>query len=270
MSVFDGYVQAKFHGGVMANGPCFTVIHDAETPLASGYTDSIVEFFRKGPPAGTSAHAMVDPSKAVKMLPDNVVAYAAGPVANTYGWHCEQAGYASFTRAQWLTAPGKLQLARVGACFAEIHNTWGIPKRLVTDAQLKRAAAGDRSSGGITTHGQIARVLGGTTHTDPGPNYPTDLLLEAVLNPQGDDMQADERKALFDIHAWVRGTDPNVDALTVLWIQNKRLTELLVEVRAMIQGGNPAGENNFHWLDKNAQLRFAALLAEIDSLKTAP
>jgi hypothetical protein len=40
------------------------------------------------------------------MLPDNVVAYAAGPKANTRGWHLEQAGYASFTRAEWTTPTG--------------------------------------------------------------------------------------------------------------------------------------------------------------------
>jgi hypothetical protein len=197
VSAFDGYVQAAFHGGVMAGGPTFTVVHDAETPLKVGYCDAIVEFFRKGPSAQTSAHAMVDPAKAVKMLPDNVVAYAAGPKANTRGWHLEQSGYARFTRADWTTPDGLSQLRRVGACFREIHDTWGIPKRWMTDDQLRRAAAGDRNSGGMTTHQQVARVLGGTTHTDPEDNYPRDLLLQAVLDDQEDDMFSDQDRALL-------------------------------------------------------------------------
>ena len=191
MSAFDGYVQAAYHGGTMAGGPTFTVLHDAETPLTVGYCDSIVEFFRKGPAAGTSAHAMVDPSKAIKMLPDNVVAYAAGPYANTWGWHLEQAGYASFTRAQWTTPDGMAQLNRVGACLREIHTQWHIPIRWMTDDQLRAAAKGDRSQGGMTTHQQIARVLGGTTHTDPEDNYPRDLLLAVVLGSAAPTPHAD-------------------------------------------------------------------------------
>ena len=188
MSAFDAFVQAKFHGGVMNGGPAFTVVHDAETPLRIGYADAIAEFFRKGPAAGTSAHAMVDPAKSIKMLPDNVVAYAAGPKANPRGWHLEQAGYARFTRADWTTNDGLAQARRVGACLREVHDQWGIPKRWMTDDQLRRAAAGDRASGGMTTHQQVARVLRGTTHTDPEDNYPRDLLLQIVLDDLEDDM----------------------------------------------------------------------------------
>lgn len=190
MSAFDAYVQAAYHGDVMAGGPTFTVVHDAETPLKVGYADSIAEFFRRGPTAGTSAHAMVGPEKAIKMLPDNVVAWAAGPYANSFGWHLEQTGYASFTPAQWLTPDGVAQLNRVGACLREVHDTWKIPKRWMTDSQLRAAAMGDRSQGGMTTHQQVARVLGGTTHTDPEDNYPRDPLLRAVLSIQGDDDMA--------------------------------------------------------------------------------
>jgi hypothetical protein len=182
VSAFDAYVQAKYHGGTIPGGPTFTVVHDAETPLTAGYCDSIVEFFRKGPAAQTSAHAMAGPEKTVKMLPDNVVAWAAGPTANTFGWHLEQAGYAAFTRDQWLTPDGQAQLRRVGACLREVHDTWGIPKRWITDDQLRAAAKGDRSQGGITTHQQISRVFPhDTTHTDPEERYPRDLLLPIVL-----------------------------------------------------------------------------------------
>lgn len=254
MSAFDGYVQAAFHGGTMKSGPCFTVVHDAETPLRAGYTDSIVEMFRVGPKAGTSAHAMVDPVKAIKMLPDNVVAYAAGPKANPLGWHLEQAGYASFTRAQWTTPDGMAQLRRAGACLREVHDTWGIPKRWMTDDQLRRAAAGDRSAGGMTTHKQVTRVLGGTTHTDPEENYPRDLLLEAVLNDQGDDMaNSDEILAYVkSIDARVRGTDPNVDSFTLIGLKVDAVQGLLI-------GGNTQGRNNFHWLAEQITAAVASI-----------
>lgn len=176
----DRVVTAKFHGGAMAGPPTFVVIHDAETPLADGYVASISEFFRKGPAAGTSAHHMVGPRSWLQLLPEDVVAYAAGPKANPRGIHYEQTGYASFTRAQWITTDGLAQVKRLGGAVRESCDRWKIPRRWCTDAQLRAAAAGQAGSGGLCTHAQVARVLGGTTHTDPEPNYPRDLLLDVV------------------------------------------------------------------------------------------
>ncbi len=51
----------------------------------------------------------------------------------------------------------------------------GIPHRWLTDAQLR-----DGSSKGLVTHLQCSRVLGGSNHTDPGPNFPRDYLLQAL------------------------------------------------------------------------------------------
>lgn len=272
MSAFDAYVQAKYHGGTMTSGPTFTVVHDAETPLARGYADSITEFFRKGPAAGTSAHAMVGPEKAVKLLPDNVVAYAAGPKANPRGWHLEQTGYASFTRAAWSAPLGVAQMLRVAACLREVHDTWGIPKRWCTDAQLRAAAAGDRSQGGISTHQQVARVLGGTTHTDPETNYPRDLLLVAVLSPThrsrtgaavtilGDDMptvlqagtkppvlvvgglfvellsKEEQKNALL---AYNHGQPVDADGVPLpVWVEARTLDNLIAQSQQAVRGGS--------------------------------
>lgn len=177
----DAVITAKYHGGLMRGAPTFVTIHDAETPLRDSYARSIAEYFERGPAAGTSAHHMIGPRSWYQLLPENVVAYAAGPKGNTRGIHIEQTGTASLTRAGWTTPDGLAQIERVAQCAREACDTWGIPKRWATDAQLRAAAAGQAGAGGLVTHKQISRVVGGTTHSDPEPNYPGDLLLAAIL-----------------------------------------------------------------------------------------
>jgi len=175
MTVVTRFVQAVSHGGLMSR-PTLIVIHDAETPLKAGYAKSIAEnWFGKA--ATTSAHFMVDPVETIRLLSDNVVSYAVGPKANGFTLNIEQAGYASFTRAQWTTSDGMVQHARVGALVRELSGTHGIPLRWASDAQILAASRG--VPGGVCYHDDIRRVLGGTTHHDPMPNYPGDLLEQA-------------------------------------------------------------------------------------------
>jgi hypothetical protein len=184
----DGVVTAKFHGGAMRGAPTFVVIHDAETPLADSYVQSIAGYFQRGPAAGTSAHHMIGPRTWLQLLPENVVAYAAGAKANPRGIHVEQTGYARFSRAEWTTADGLAQLERVAGCVREACDRWSIPKRWATAAQLQAAAAGQPGAGGIVYHDHVSKWLGGTSHHDPTPGYPGDLLLAAVLGGGTDDM----------------------------------------------------------------------------------
>lgn len=83
---------------------------------------------------------------------------------------------------------------------------------------------------------------------------------------EGDDMQADERQWLSDIHTWVRGGDPNIDNMTLLWLQNQATQKQLVDVLADLRGGMPEGQNNFHWL--GAQI--GALTAAVQAVATTP
>jgi hypothetical protein len=70
----------------------------------------------------------------------------------------------------------------------------------------------------------------------------------AIGTTQEDDMQADERQALFDIRSWLRGGDPNVDNITLLWLQNQATQKQLGDVLTNLRGNMPEGQNNFHWL----------------------
>jgi hypothetical protein len=189
-------MPAKYHGG--AQTPTLQVIHSAETPLALGYAQAIGQMFADGPAAGTSATKMIDPATVVTMLPLTVEAYHVGPVGNLDSVGYEQAGYAAFTRAQWTTSLGLDQLDILAAELAADGLAYGIPDRHLTDAQLAAWHANGRrlEDGGRCTHDQIHRVLGGTTHTDPMPNYPLDLLNAAVTRHRGGQPDPEEPDVL--------------------------------------------------------------------------
>lgn len=207
-------LPAKFHGG--AQTPTVQVVHDAETPITDGYAKSIGQFFQRGPAAGTSAHRMIGPNTVVRMLALDVVGYHCGPIGNRATVGYEQCGYASYTRAQWTTADGLAQLETLAAELARDAQAWGIPDRHLTDAQLRAWAAAGRPAalGGRCTHDQIGRVLGGTSHTDPTPGYPIDLLNVAVTRyrsgaptPSGDDMADVPQDQWDDVRAAVSRID---------------------------------------------------------------
>jgi len=176
-------IPAYAHGGVLPR-VTLIVVHDAETPLQAGYADSIATRWFGTPAAGTSAHAIADPVDLIEMLPDNVTAWHVGPNANGFTLGIEQAGYARLTRADWTAPDALVQIKRVGAWVRGKALAHGIPLRWATDDQIRAAAHG--VAGGVCRHADIARVLGGTTHTDPTPNYPYDLLQQAWGTPEDD------------------------------------------------------------------------------------
>lgn len=168
------FVPAKYDGGTRAGAPTFGVLHDAETPLQAGYAASIASYFQRCTNS-TSAHFMVDPVATVQMLDTARVAWHCGN-GNPRSIGIEQAGYASFTTAQWTTAAGLAQLRRVAQLLVDIRNVHHIGLYWMTDQQLRDAHAG-RIIGGWATHAQCSAVLGGSVHSDPQPHYPTAQLM---------------------------------------------------------------------------------------------
>ena len=235
-------MPAKYHGGPQT--PTLQVIHSAETPLQVGYAVAIGKMFAAGPAAGTSATKMVDPATVVRMLPLTVEAYHVGPVCNFDSAGYEQAGYARFTRAEWTTAAGLDQIEVLAAELAADGLKYGIPDRHLTDAQLAAWHANGRrlQDGGRVTHDQIHRVLGGTTHTDPMPDYPLDLLNAAVTR---------HRKGV---------NVPVLDATD--------LTNIKGAVRSVLNEGTGAGQPS--WADTSAAvLRTVQTLVNLENQDAA-
>lgn len=181
------------------------VLHDAETPEGVNTAVGIMNYFATTT-VRASAHYSVDGGPAdgneiTQSVLEKDVAYGAAN-ANRKGIHVEQAGRAAQTREQWLDDYGQLMLPRVAKLVRELCDRWLVPKVFVDAAGLK---AGVR---GITTHAQVSKAWPSTGHTDPGPNYPMDVLFSMIMEEdQGNEedfmatlSEAEKNQLLKDTH----------------------------------------------------------------------
>jgi hypothetical protein len=197
MSSVTATITARWNGGQRPGPPTFGVLHDAETPLEAGYARAIANMFATTS-TQKSATYMVDPVDTVQLLDESLIAWHCGN-ANPRSIGVEQSGYAQFTEAEWSTDAAFQQEERVAQLMREIRDRHGIGLYWMTDQQLRDAHAG-RIVGGWATHEQCSRVIGGSTHTDPAPNYPlARVMARANANVQEDDMfDAPDREAVAE------------------------------------------------------------------------
>jgi len=238
MSSVTATITAKWNGGKRPGPPTFGVLHDAETPLEAGYAKAIANMFATTT-AQKSATYMVDPVDTVQLLDESLIAWHVGN-ANPRSIGVEQAGYAAFTLAQWSTPAAFLQEARVAQLMREIQGRHGIGLYWMTDQQLRDAHAG-RIVGGWATHDQCTRVIGGSTHTDPAPNYPLARLMAAANGTSQEDDMTPEQATTLDQIAWlVNQIKPQTDRLTAVQDATDKLTWGVLDesqgLRVMVAG----------------------------------
>jgi hypothetical protein len=114
-----------------------------------------------------SAHLVLDEFECFRTLDSSVIPWGAKG-ANTRGFHIEIAGWAEWSRQDWMKHS---QALRRAAYKAAVHAVkFGIPIRLLTADQLR---AGKK---GIVTHALCTKAFGGS-HSDPGRNCPTEQLM---------------------------------------------------------------------------------------------
>lgn len=153
--------------------PQLWVVHTAECPMQTGYAVSLSQWAASGP-VQASWNEMGDPATLAHFVPDDRIAWHA-TVANPISFGVEQAGYAAFSRETWLTPEGRATIEAAAIAYVD----GGIPPeavRYLTDAEVRRALAGDRSVEGLCDHAQIQP----RDRTDPGKGYPRDLLIERI------------------------------------------------------------------------------------------
>lgn len=129
-----------------------------------------------------SYHRLVDASGQITLAnTDDWQVWAVGNKGNDIALHVSCVARAAMTRAEWLAQPKMLEgVARVVAYWAR---TYDIPL-----VKLSRQELG-AGKYGVAGHVE-AQVWGNTTHWDPGPNFPYDVVLgrakeinAAVKNP---------------------------------------------------------------------------------------
>lgn len=197
------------------------VLHSGECPLRGGYAQSLTQWAnvplgQGGPEA--SWHWFVDPIAIVSMIPPQYAAWHASE-ANPMSEGFEQAGYARFSRAEWTTAEGIKQIDNLGWIMAQRALANGIPLRWLTTDEVEAVTKrGNRSIKGFCLHRQIDPE----TRTDPGDNYPFDLLTAAIskymggATPEGDDdvaLTQAQADALAMIPTIAKNSKAAVDAL---------------------------------------------------------
>lgn len=156
-----------------------------------------------------SYHVLVDThGTRLRENTDDWATWSSGNRGNDVLVHISFVARASFSRAQWLAHDDML---RGGALYiahwCKVHN---IPVTWLDGPALARGARG------ITTH-NATRVWGGTDHTDPGPNFPHDVVLRYVREyltgttaPTGDDDMTPEQSRKLDYIAGQLGPWPQL------------------------------------------------------------
>ena len=147
----------------------YIVLHDTE-----GDTAQAAANYFTTPESGGSANLVVDDHECYRTLDDLVIPWGAPPL-NTSGFHIEQAGYAAWTRAQWLEHGPTITRAAFKASLR--CKRFSIPPRVLNVAQLRADFAKHEPTGGIVTHATVSAAFAESTHTDPGHGYPMDVFL---------------------------------------------------------------------------------------------
>lgn len=166
------------HSGVSGIPTQLLVLHSGECPLRGGYAQSLTNWantpIEQGGPIA-SWHWFIDPIARVRMIEEAYAAWHASE-ANPISEGFEQSGYARFSRAEWLTPDGLLQMESLAYTMAQRAKVNNIPARWLSNAEVTRATDGDRSVKGFCLHRQIDPE----TRTDPGDGYPYELLMAKV------------------------------------------------------------------------------------------
>lgn len=161
------FVRARFYRSSPRSAVELIVLHCMEAAETSTTAERCADYMAHLPiSAGEkSAHYYVDSDTVVQGVQDHQIAFAA-PGANHNGIQIEHAGYARQTLPEWLDPFSRRMLGLSAQLSARLCHRWKIPAAYVPAAQLELRKRG------ITTHHEVSKAFGKSSHTDPGPHFP--------------------------------------------------------------------------------------------------
>jgi len=138
---------------------------------AAGVAANVEDYFRRTD-CGGSAQYIVDVRDTLHDLPDNTIAWGAPP--NPGSEHIEICGTRYYTRAQWLSPQVWPAVQNAIHVAAELTVRLTIP--------IVKLSPNDLVNGhhGHCGHVDVSQAWGQTDHTDPGPDFPWDLVIPAL------------------------------------------------------------------------------------------
>ena len=215
------FVQAEKYGRGRPNGaPLWIVVHDMEAGEHSDRAENTANYFATLPDGRVvSSHYCVDNDSVIQCVRLGDVAWTVGNTAGNYrGINWEFAGFARQTREQWLDDFGLAMFRQAAPYIRADAEKYGIP--------LKRCSVDDLKARrkGITSHNDLRLAYGGTTHTDPGPNFPWDVFMQII---QEDDVSAQDvwKYDPGDVNSGVRNRPFARDAKTNVTVQARYALE---------------------------------------------
>lgn len=131
-----------------------------------------------------SSHYYVDKVNIVQSLNTDYGANHAG--AQWPNDHCiayECTGLNAWDEDEWTA---RINFDAMAKQMARDCIRWNIPVRRLSITQLRNHERG------INTHNDCRLAFGGTTHTDPGPNFPLKYLIQKIKSYMEDDMTPEE------------------------------------------------------------------------------
>lgn len=171
------FVQAENYTRGRADGPpLWIVIHTMEAGENSQRAETTANYFAN-PPDGrqVSSHYCADNDSVVQCVDLDDTAWTVGNRPGNYrGLNWELSGFANQSRDQWLDPFSRAMLAKAVPLMRSDSQRFNIPvhRCSVADLQARRP--------GYTTHNDLRLAFGVTTHTDPGPNFPFNLLFGLI------------------------------------------------------------------------------------------
>jgi len=179
---------AAYGGPFRPPAATFLTAHSTESENTTAMAEALAgpNWFG-GPKAGTSSHKIVDVDSICEGVHRGTVAYHAGPGGNTWGIAYEFCGRASWSAAKW-REPAQLQMLRNAAPHMADDLIAITGSRAAAQAACRWLSIVQvaQHQHGLCTHNDIRLALGGTTHSDPGPNFPYAELLAYVQAALGD------------------------------------------------------------------------------------
>lgn len=164
-------------------GPCGIGIHSVECDLvpraiagAQGSNNGLLGLdWINSPDVQSSVQFGVDPASITQCLSMGLQCWGCGN-GNSFLVQFEQSGRADMSYNDWTSDLGMQQLHNSAKLSAGIIAYWAargciIPVQWATDAQIWDAY-NNGTPCGFCYHSDVSRTVGGTTHTDPGDNWP--------------------------------------------------------------------------------------------------
>jgi N-acetyl-anhydromuramyl-L-alanine amidase AmpD len=154
------------------------VIHTMENKENPESADNIANWFAGSSAPEASAHYCIDNNSVIQCVRDEDVAWHA-PGANHDGLGFEHAGTAKQTGRDWDDDYSQSMLDLSAELVAEKCVQYRIPPVWLTPADIE---AGRR---GITSHNNVSKAFGKSTHWDPGVGFNIQRYLRRVRKHMG-------------------------------------------------------------------------------------